>query len=840
MNKLITGLFLAVLFLVVRESVFAEDLGGNITGTPAVSSWSDSRLDVFARGVDGHLWHRAWDVGKWYKWEDLGGQILYSPTAVSWGPDRIDIFAAGANNHLWHIAWTKSGWSKWQDHGGNLKDSPAAASWGPNRIDVFTAGMDDAAWHIAWDGKAWSKWQSIGGKIIGAPAAVSWGPNRIDVFARGANKALWHTAWADNKWFDWQQIETTITSNPAAASTASNRLQVFARALNQKLLVKVWNGSGWEASKELNPAGDSAVAAVAISNTIHLFSRGSQQQVVREILEQWTSQQDTTTTGDSLKVADNVKNLSATAGEAQSTIVPPGKNSSCSAGRILVSNDLKLLNSSGAPAPGSVIGKDLSSLAQTIHSTFEPGPADRRFGTNDHDLVSLRNGDVLFITGAFSRTALDPEPGWFDDTNRGDFGPGARYVVLTWRSTDCGTSFQFASELDSAKIEDGSCALPQFRTSGKPDYIRYKEKPYDMGGSDGQLIKVDPSNDNIYMSFQCVGYLQDTSNTKEFILSETPLSKTLVARSTDHGNSWKSLGFVNIPGWRFGMVPVQSGRLGLGFSNALLFAKENSSGTLMFDSTAVRSPLGDWGWDVNPIPENLVNVNMVAHTIVARTPDSKNMSIAFPDTIPGKGHGYRLFFYDRDSKMFGEAAPIVPVENGNNNFVMHLVAIDYGKGPVLLYWYDVNTTTKNATIRGRLILGEGQYSKDFSVSQHNGSERSFSLSTSLTASGPFWYGDYLTASGFAAQKGGVVKAGSSNTTYTYYPMWPEPDGTVRYTSVSYNQATNQIDPIAIVIPKEQWKPESEVVPIDSIGPAERSFEEFREYSMLKQNRKIKQ
>jgi hypothetical protein len=34
--------------------------------------------------------------------------------------------------------------------------------------------------------------------------------------------------------------------------------------------------------------------------------------------------------------------------------------------------------------------------------------ANYSFGTNDHDLLTLSNGDVLYITGAFTRMPLAP------------------------------------------------------------------------------------------------------------------------------------------------------------------------------------------------------------------------------------------------------------------------------------------------------------------------------------------------------------------------------------------------------------------------------------------------
>ena len=56
-----------------------ENLGGVITSAPTVSSWQRNRLDVFARGTDGALWHIWWNGRNWSEWESLGGTD-YRPT----------------------------------------------------------------------------------------------------------------------------------------------------------------------------------------------------------------------------------------------------------------------------------------------------------------------------------------------------------------------------------------------------------------------------------------------------------------------------------------------------------------------------------------------------------------------------------------------------------------------------------------------------------------------------------------------------------------------------------------------------------------------------------------
>ena len=149
------------------------------------------------------------------------------------------------------------------------------------------------------------------------------------------------------------------------------------------------------------------------------------------------------------------------AGEAQSTVVPPSaKPAACRRGRLLASIDGRR-----PPATGLVLGRDLGATdpTATVQGTFDapPNQVDYAFGTNDHDLVALPNGDVLYLTGAFTRRPLTPKPAWFDVAYRGSFGPGARTSLMVWRSTDCGATFHFVSEFDPAQAGDGSCALPQ-------------------------------------------------------------------------------------------------------------------------------------------------------------------------------------------------------------------------------------------------------------------------------------------------------------------------------------------------------------------------------------------
>src|SRR6185503_19449666 len=102
------------------------------------------------------------------------------------------------------------------------------------------------------------------------------------------------------------------------------------------------------------------------------------------------------------------------------------------------------------------------------------------------------------------------------------------------------------------------------------------------------------------------------------------------------------------------------------------------------------------------------------------------------DSNSKKVDGYELYFYDPANNSFAQSNPILPVVHASSHFIMHMVAIDPGVGPVLLYWVDVDGSSASgpatATIRGRFIYDDGSYSQDFTVARAaDGSAREISL-----------------------------------------------------------------------------------------------------------------
>ena len=86
---------------------------GELEGLVAVS-WGPDRIDLFWVGEDRALMHRSLDGSAWSADESLGGELTGTPAVSSSGADRIDVFAAGRDGRLWHRWWNGSEWVSWR------------------------------------------------------------------------------------------------------------------------------------------------------------------------------------------------------------------------------------------------------------------------------------------------------------------------------------------------------------------------------------------------------------------------------------------------------------------------------------------------------------------------------------------------------------------------------------------------------------------------------------------------------------------------------------------------------------------------------------------------------
>ena len=106
-----------------RSSRTGSRQGGVLTSDIAVGTNADGRLEVFARGTDGALWHK-WQMAPQQRPSRIGTRRAgCSPSniAVARNADgRLEVFARGTDNALWH-KWQmapNSAFSDWATQGG--------------------------------------------------------------------------------------------------------------------------------------------------------------------------------------------------------------------------------------------------------------------------------------------------------------------------------------------------------------------------------------------------------------------------------------------------------------------------------------------------------------------------------------------------------------------------------------------------------------------------------------------------------------------------------------------------------------------------------------------------
>lgn len=195
----------------------APAIHGGLRSAPTVAPSADGRLELFAIGGDGGLWH-TWQKpgGGWSSWTPHGappGTSLdhqWQPVMSQNAEGRLELFALSDDGALWHIWQTapSQGWSDWLSHGtppGSTFNNgrPALALNADGRLELFVCSMDGQLWHF-WQtapGKGWSPWLSHGSPIHDPPTEVIvWGAcalalnaeKRLELFVTASDGALWH------------------------------------------------------------------------------------------------------------------------------------------------------------------------------------------------------------------------------------------------------------------------------------------------------------------------------------------------------------------------------------------------------------------------------------------------------------------------------------------------------------------------------------------------------------------------------------------------------------------------------------------------------------------------
>lgn len=277
------------------------------TALHAQTTWYP-RLDTFARGADGALWHRWVHHDVWSNWVSDGGYLDSAPTAML-NDNRIDGFYVSGGNLWWFQELLRLGVVTHSNMGrpagdvvdpecggflafcssGPLISAPALASWGPGRMDVFVLADAHHLVHRWFDNFQWSDWELLSvANFAGDPVAVSWGRGRIDVFVHGSDDDhVYQKTFDQGHWFAWQDLHGTLLYSPAAASSGAGKLDLFAVGTDRQLWTKTyrngqWSGTGtsWDGWAPLAGIHTSSPSASSFgSGYVDVGARGTDNQL---------------------------------------------------------------------------------------------------------------------------------------------------------------------------------------------------------------------------------------------------------------------------------------------------------------------------------------------------------------------------------------------------------------------------------------------------------------------------------------------------------------------------------------------------------------------------------
>jgi hypothetical protein len=211
--------------------------GGSLASPPTLVTLPTGVVVGFGVDADGALWHHRVVTGTTSYWRNLGDQDLVGPVTAVPVAQGQQLFARDTSGAVRTVLYANDGaMGAWVNLGGSgVTDRPAVVAYPGSRLRVFVRAGDGSIQTKAQDSTGtWpAGWDTVGSlTAAGAPAAIL-DPvlGRTAVVVRGPGDEIYRvfeTAAGSNTWADWAPVNPDV-SDPAATDPA---------------LVPVRNGSG--------------------------------------------------------------------------------------------------------------------------------------------------------------------------------------------------------------------------------------------------------------------------------------------------------------------------------------------------------------------------------------------------------------------------------------------------------------------------------------------------------------------------------------------------------------------------------------------------------------------
>ncbi|MET0460751.1 MAG: hypothetical protein ABW195_15980 [Ilumatobacteraceae bacterium] len=247
-------------------------IGGNVT---ACTTGPD-RIHLLAVGTDNrmHVQSRV-DDGNWSGWAELDGdgrfELGATPGVVSRAPGRLEVFCRGLDGHVWLNVLSGDPTDRWTgwfpiEHAGPIVGNVTVCTSGTDHLQLFAIGTDEAVRTQCWlDDQGWSGWCRLDSRAfrdIATPAIVSRQPGRFEVFCRGTDGHVWSTASPDryrpDGWTPWRRLADPAPTggNVAVCSAGPDDLHLFTVGADRRMYGQHWrDDDGWSGWRELDGDG---------------------------------------------------------------------------------------------------------------------------------------------------------------------------------------------------------------------------------------------------------------------------------------------------------------------------------------------------------------------------------------------------------------------------------------------------------------------------------------------------------------------------------------------------------------------------------------------------------